>query len=212
MSRTMAHRRTIALDADGVLLNYASAYAQAWKRAFGVAPAMRNANAYWPMDRWQVDRLEGEALAHFRSFFDEQFWSSIPPVFGAQEACRLLSDNGFELICVTALDARNGPARERNLRDLGFPIARVITAESGASALSPKAAIVNGLNASAFVEDYSPYLRGVSSAVHKALIERNSDGSPNVGDDLELADSRHLNLLVFAHWWIARLQSGTESR
>lgn len=208
MNRKTLTGRVIALDVDGVLLDYAAAYAQAWERAFGVAPALRNANAYWPMDRWQVDRLEGEALAHFRSFFDEQFWSSIPPVFCAQEACQLLSDTGFELICVTALDARHGPARERNLRELGFPIARVITTESGLSAVSPKAPIVNGLNASAFVEDYSPYLRGVSGAVHKALIERNPDGSPNVGDDLELADSRHLNLLVFAHWWIEHHHRG----
>jgi len=108
MNRKTLTGRVIALDVDGVLLDYAAAYAQAWERAFGVAPALRNANAYWPMDRWQVDRLEGEALAHFRSFFDEQFWSSIPPVFCAQEACQLLSDTGFELICVTALDARMG--------------------------------------------------------------------------------------------------------
>lgn len=42
---------TIALDADGVLLDNHSAYRNAWQRAFGVLPDVRDPNAYWPIDR-----------------------------------------------------------------------------------------------------------------------------------------------------------------
>ena len=44
----------IVLDADGVLLDYHSAYASAWARAFGVSSALRDPQAYWPLDRWAL--------------------------------------------------------------------------------------------------------------------------------------------------------------
>ena len=40
----------IALDADGVLLDYNRAYAGAWERAFGQRPAEADPHAYWAMD------------------------------------------------------------------------------------------------------------------------------------------------------------------
>lgn len=68
-------------------------------------PEIRDSLAYWPIDRWEVRRLEGSELAHFRSFFDQEFWSSIPPAENAVQACTMLVDAGFELICVSAMAA-----------------------------------------------------------------------------------------------------------
>jgi hypothetical protein len=76
-------RGIIALDADGVLLGYGLAYASAWRKAFGPHPQERDPAAYWPIDRWEVERLEGDRPDTFRSAFDEEFWESIPPVPGA---------------------------------------------------------------------------------------------------------------------------------
>ncbi len=45
------NRCIVALDADGVLLDYSLAYAGAWERAFGVYPVERDPQAYWPIDR-----------------------------------------------------------------------------------------------------------------------------------------------------------------
>src|ERR1700755_1491936 len=53
-------RPLIALDADGVLLDFHLGYAGAWRRAFGAMPAERDPLAYWAMERWQVGPL-GEA-------------------------------------------------------------------------------------------------------------------------------------------------------
>lgn len=63
----------IALDADGVLLDYGTAYAGAWRRAFGTYPRERDPDAYWPIDRWEVERLEGQRLQTFRQAFDHEF-------------------------------------------------------------------------------------------------------------------------------------------
>ncbi len=197
-------RAPIALDGDGVLLDYSTAYAGAWQRAFGVLPVLQDAQAYWPMDRWGIPRLTGAALERLRSVFDEEFWSSIPAVHGAVEACHILESHGHQLVCVTALSERFAAARAKNLTDLGFPIAQVITTGNDASVRSPKAAALAALKPVAFVDDYAPYLAGVTDNIHKALIVRDPVGSPNTGAALEHSHSQHADLLGFARWWTER--------
>ena len=196
--------RLIALDADGVLLDFHLGYAGAWQRAFGAAPRERDRLAYWPIDRWEVERLDDAKRAHFRRHFDETFWTSVPPIEGAVEACHRLHDAGFELVCVSALDAEYESARLRNLRDLGFPIERVIATGNAAGERSPKADAIAALDPQAFVDDYLPYMRGVPSHVHTALILRALNGSPNTGEEMELARSVHEDLSGFVTHWLAR--------
>ena len=197
-------RPLIALDADGVLLDFHLGYASAWQRAFGEAPAERDPLAYWPMDRWHVDRLDPPRRAQFRAAFDEQFWTSVPAIDGAIDACHRLHDAGYELICVSALELEYEAARLRNLRQLGFPIERVIATGNAAGERSPKADTIEALAPVAFVDDYVAYLRGVPAHVHTALIMRAPNGSPNVGADMALAKSTHDDLAGFADHWLAR--------
>ena len=194
----------IALDADGVLLDYGLAYASAWQKAFGTYPGERDPLAYWPIDRWEVERVEGDRLDLLRRAFDYEFWSSIPPVPGAIEACHKLAAAGYELVCVTALPAEFRAAREHNLRLHGFPIHLVHATDNVATAASPKADTLNSLKPIAFVDDYLPYFVGVDAAIHRALILRGITGSPNAGDLLVHTDSHHADLLAFANWWSQR--------
>jgi phosphoglycolate phosphatase-like HAD superfamily hydrolase len=195
----------IALDADGVLLDYGLAYAGAWQRAFGTYPGERDPLAYWPIDRWEVERVEGERLDLLRRAFDDEFWSSIPSVPGAVEACHELTAAGYELVCVTALPEEFRSARERNLRVHGFPIDLVHATDNVATRASPKADTLNALKPIAFVDDYLPYFTGVDSAIHRALILRGVAGSPNTGELLTNTDSQHADLLAFANWWTHRV-------
>ena len=195
-------RPLIALDADGVLLDFHLAYANAWQRAFGEFPRERDRNAYWPIDRWDVPRLDDDGRARFRAYFDEQFWATCPALPGAVQACRQLVDAGFELVCVSALDEHYGPARLRNLRALEFPIERVIATGSVEGRRSPKADAIEGLRPIAFVDDYLPYLRGVPKSVHTALVLRAPNGSPNSGAEMSLATSVHQDLAGFVEHWL----------
>ena len=197
-------RPLIALDADGVLLDFHLGYAGAWQRAFGAAPAERDPLAYWPIDRWLVERLDEDRRAHFRSHFDAEFWSSVPAIEGALGACHRLHDAGFDLVCVSALDAEHETARLRNLRDHGFPIERVFATGNAAGERSPKADAIAALAPDAFVDDYVPYFRGVPDVVHTALILRAPNGSPNSGPELALARSIHQDLPGFADYWLSR--------
>ena len=195
-------RPLIALDADGVLLDFHLGYAGAWRRAFGAHPVERDPQAYWPMDRWQVDRLDDAGRAHFRRHFDDEFWSSVPVIEGAVEACQRLHDAGYDLVCVSALEAEHEAARLRNLRSHGFPIERVVATGNAPGLLSPKVDAITALAPIAFVDDYLPYLFGVDRSIHCALIMRGPIGTPNAGPRLALAHSQHADLSAFAAWWL----------
>jgi phosphoglycolate phosphatase-like HAD superfamily hydrolase len=197
-------RPLIALDADGVLLDFHLAYASAWRRAFGVLPAERDPLAYWPIDRWEVERLDAPRREVFRASFDEEFWTTVPPIDGARAACDRLHEAGFDLVCVSALELEYEAARLRNLRDLGFPIERVFATGNAAGERSPKADTIEALRPLAFVDDYLPYLRGIPAQVHTALVLRAPNGSPNVGPDMALANSVHADLAAFADHWLTR--------
>lgn len=202
----MSGHRVLALDADGVRLDYNLAYAGAWQRAFGRYPALRNPHAYWAADRWDVERLSGEALHQFRAGFDAQFWSALPAMPGALAACLQMVASGFELVCLTALQPQSAQARLGNLRAHGFPIERVIATGSDSSVGSPKAKALAELRPLAFVDDYLPNFAGLPEDIHGALVLREPDGSPNCGPALQQLQSTHASLGAFAQWWLAERQ------
>ena len=192
----------IALDGDGVLLDYHLAYQQVWHKAFGNFPKIKDPLAYWPKDRFDVRHLDATELDYFRSLFDHDFWISIPPIENAIDACHLLVDGGYKLVCVTALEHRYQSARFKNLREHGFPITHVVTTSQSDGEVSPKKTALEDLGAVAFVDDYLPYFRGVSNLIHRALILREPHGSPNQGPELSNVDSLHSDLQAFANNWL----------
>ena len=194
----------IALDADGVLLDYNLAYAGVWQQAFGVYPQEKDPRAYWALDRWDIERLDGDRLAQFRGKFDERFWESLPALPGAIRACKDLQSAGYLLVCVSALSEQFATARQRNLQRLGFPIEMVIATGKHADGKNPKADALHLLRPVAFVDDYLPYMAGVHTGIHRALITRDPNGSPNAGDALALVSSRHNSLRQFSEWWLAQ--------
>lgn len=200
----MPSRPTIALDADGVLLDFHLAYADAWQRAFGRRPSERDPLAYWPIDRWEVERLDDAGRSRFRVHFDAAFWSSVPVIDGAVAASNALHDAGFELVCVSALDREYEADRLTNLRSHGFPIERVIATGNAEGARSPKADAIESLRPVAFVDDYLPYFRGLATGVHTALVLRAPNGSPNTGPELASVHSVHQDLADFSRHWLAR--------
>ena len=200
-----SHPLRIALDADGVLVDYNRGYARVWERAFGQVPRELNPRAYWATKRFDVRWLEGEERTHFNTFFDDGFWRSLPAMPGAVEATQLLHAHGFELVCVSALPTIHGNARLANLRALGMPIDRVYACPRE-SDKNPKIQTLVDLAPVAFVDDYYPYLRGVPDTMHRALLLRDPEGSPNVDLDPAHVCSTHNDLLEFARWWVARPQ------
>ena len=204
----MISKKLIALDADGVLLDYHAAYRQVWQKAFGMLPALKDQHAYWPWERWDVPRLSLERRLILKAAMDETFWTSIPALPGVKDACHQLVDAGYELVCVSALDPTFQECRLANLVALGLPFTHVIaTSTDVESNGNPKAKAIAQLSPAIFVDDYAPYFRDLPSGVHCALVTREPNGSPNVGDVLELANSKHPHLPSFADWLISHFSS-----
>jgi phosphoglycolate phosphatase-like HAD superfamily hydrolase len=196
-------RPILALDADGVLVDLHIGYARAWQQAFGVALAERDPQAYWPSDRWAVESIDAEQRLLLRAQFERpEMWESLPAIAGAVEACHRLHNAGYELVCVTALEARFQPARLRNLKSLGFPIRKVVATGHMEGQRSPKADAIQALRPVAFVDDYIAYMRGMPTEVHTALVLRAPNGSPNFGEELKLVRSVHQDLADFADHWL----------
>ena len=195
-------RRIIALDCDGVLLDYHLAYATAWERAFGVFPAEQDPLAYWPWDRWKVQRLNGEPLSRFRNQFNELFWQSIPALPGALEACKELVKARYTLTCVSAMHPQYHGARLKNLREHGFPIQELLATPVTRQDINPKLVAIRRLHPDAFVDDYVPYMRQIPPHIHCALIDRGLHGGPNSGVDMERVNSKHAGFADFASWWL----------
>jgi phosphoglycolate phosphatase-like HAD superfamily hydrolase len=197
------NRPILAIDADGVLVDLHIGYARAWRQAFGVSLAERDPQAYWPTDRWAVDPIDAEQRLLLRAQFERpEFWETLPAMAGAVEACHRLHEAGYELVCVTALEARFQKARLNNLKALGFPIRRVMATGHVEGDRSPKADAIKTLRPVAFVDDYIAYMRGMPTEVHTALVLRAPNGSPNVGEDMKLARSVHQDLAAFADHWL----------
>lgn len=176
----------IALDCDGVLLDYNLAYASLWKKAFGEYPNELDPHAYSHFDRWDVRHLEGKELQRLRDCMDWHFWSTIPPIEGTLSACNDLISMGYDLVCVTAIDQKHLNYRWDNLQDWDFNMKHVYaTGHDTIEGLSPKSRVINLLKPVYFVDDFLPYFRGVDPSVNKILIDRAKNKSPNVGEELQ---------------------------
>ncbi len=195
----------IALDGDGVLLDYHAAYADVWALAFGARPAVKDPLAYWPIDRFDVPVLEPAERKHLKSRMDGTFWSAVPVLPGAKIACDRLVAAGFDLICVTAIRNEFRDARFHNLRAHDLPIVDVIAAPHQADmSKSPKAKALAELKPVAFVDDYAVYLRGIPDDLHAALVLREPNGSPNTPELSARANSTHRDLPDFVDYWLSQ--------
>lgn len=205
------NKNLIALDGDGVMLDYITAYANLWERAFGEKLQMKDPQGHWVENRYHVRTLEKEELKYFRKFFKDEFWSTIPALPGAVEACNTLVDAGNEIICVTAVDKEWEAARMHNLKNLGFKVQAVVGTGNNGHAFnskavkieyySPKAEYLNWLKPEVFVDDYLMYHHGVDNSIHKALILREPNGRIDSHPTVEV-HSRHNNLSEFAQFWL----------
>lgn len=191
----------IALDADGVLLNYHEAYQKAWLKAFGEDLPVVNSEAYYAMDRFGARRLEAKEREHLRGAMDDQFWSSMNPLPGALEATRVLKDKGYRLAVVSAVSVRYLEARAYNFARWGFPLEAVYaTGSEVVAGASPKAAVIQQLRPVAFVDDYAPYFTGIhpETGIQRILIDRTPVGGPNRGAVLSWVDASYPDILACA--------------
>ena len=195
-------KKRIALDADGVLLNYNDAYPYVYERAFGRPLPLLRADAYHATNAYGLTLVKGSPeYDRFFASFDENAWATMPVFEGVIEGCHALHDAGYELICVSSMPPEFADARLRNFQLHDLPIAQVI-ATGRHSGDNPKLTVIEELQPVGFVDDLASNFLGVGSSVHKALVDRKCFDSPNTPEDTRLANTHHPSLKHFCDWWL----------
>ena len=202
-ARGVRSRRLLALDCDGVLLDYNAAFPGVWRAAFGTELKLAVPASYHASAAYGIEFRDDAHRVAFFAAFGEEAWSKMPALPGALEACMRLSKAGYELVCVTSMPVAFQAARVRNLLELGFPIETVF-AVGRPGTDNPKREVLNRLMPLAFVDDLAHNFRQVDPAVHKALVHGGEHDNPNSDEHRVMADSVHADLAGFAHVWLAR--------
>lgn len=187
---------TIALDADGVLLDYNRAWGALWQEAHGRPLECMEPRAYHATTYWGAE--DPDQSHPFWSLFDQKGWRNMPAMPGAVEACRRLAAAGHRLVCVTSMPGHHQQTRLANLQDLGFPIDEVIATGSGVPGRNPKREAIEALAPDWFVDDELRKLRGLDQ-VKCVLIDPGHPDSPNEGQDDSFIQFRVPTLLDFAN-------------
>lgn len=95
-------RRTLALDVDGVLLDWSAGF-DAWLRDNGIFPSFPLTGSRHFDFRDVLGRLPYEdRLALIRRFNADEAMGNLPVMAGAEEAVRSLRAHGLRLVAITA--------------------------------------------------------------------------------------------------------------
>lgn len=111
---------TIALDCDGVILDFVSAFKNTAENALGRKVVSTN-NTYDIGKRFGLTKVETAAV--FDTFYSGRGWANLPPLPGAVDSCQGLIESGqFRVVIVTAIDEKFLDDRIENLESFGiFP-------------------------------------------------------------------------------------------
>ena len=186
----------IALDADGVLLDYNRGFGNMWKEYFKQPVEECDPRAYHAARYWGVEPPE---RGHgFWDHFDQNGWRTMPAMPGALEACKILDESGHRLVCVTSMPEHRAGDRLYNLHSLGFPIERVIATGSKFGCTSnPKKEAIEALGPDWFVDDELRKLKDLEG-INLVLINPGHSDCPNRGQARDFLHMEVANLLEFA--------------
>lgn len=200
----------LAVDCDGVLLNYNLAYGQAYEEHFGTKLSVKDPLAFHATNYWGIE--EPPVNSSFWQAFNEELdmWTRMPAIPGAVEACHEFVAMGFELVCVTSMPEKMAEKRQWNLQDLNFPIERVIACgrkhqendfvPQEQSSKNPKKEAIEKLCPAWFVDDEWRKLKGFEG-INLVMIDPGY--SENLNQDATHQELRCVvpNLKSLADWF-----------
>jgi hypothetical protein len=185
---------TIALDCDGVLLNFIAHWEKIASYALG-RPIHDVMNAYDLQARYGLSKREVDHV--MSTFVRENGWANLPALQGAFDGAKALQTAGHRVIVVTAIEPEFAEARLENFKKHGFtPDAMHCV---GAQAGHTKAEAYAKEQPDAVVDDRLVYLHEARTIVQNKTPELVwvNDGVHQHGHD-----STHVHHEVFSlHDW-----------
>lgn len=123
--------KIIALDCDGVLLDYIETYQKLYEEMFNVKITPANPRSFNVDKNLGIDWSGREdKQAEFYELFAEKGWKMMNPLPGAIDATKHMVDMGYEIIVVTSMPEEKALDRAMNLRNVGIPFKDVVACGS----------------------------------------------------------------------------------
>lgn len=191
----------IAVDCDGVLLDYNKAFGEIYKLTFGVNLNVKNVNSYHAHNYYDlgVDFYKEENKSRFFNTFNAHGWSSMPACDGAVEAINSLSSAGYKIAVITSMPQEFAEARMDNLRQLGFMVDSLFASGRTSTSTNPKAKFLLNLHPLVFVDDLIDNFLDIETLqTKKILIDNKSHDSPNLLKDIRSVDEKYGNIKEFS--------------
>lgn len=175
----MKKNKIIALDCDGVLLNYNEAYGRALEEFLGEKPTIVSPTAYFCHNYFDV-QLNPQQKTEFYKFFNDKGWGMMTDLPRSIEATHKLREAGYKIIVVTSMPKIAQDMRHKNLLDLGFAVDATIATGKKNNNINPKKSYIEALLPEYFVDDLMENFHNIDSSTHFVLVDSQSHDSPNL--------------------------------
>ena len=168
------------IDCDGVMLDYNEAFKIFYEKIYGVKLTLVNPKAYHATEMWGVGEMKKEEYSYFKTESNKLgMWENMPALPGALEFVQKLSKD-FRVWCLTSMPTEFEKQRHNNLKNLGFPIERVI-ATSRVGRENPKKKYIEEIKAKYFMDDLLQNFEEVNAKETELIfLNWKSDNSPNL--------------------------------
>lgn len=199
-------RKVIALDCDGVMLNYLDTYKKLYDEMFNTDVKVVNPRSFAPNMHFGISWTERqEDKLAFQVFFDENGWKNMKALPGAVEATKHMKELGFDIVVVTSIPKNKDLDRMINLEKAGFPINDLIACGAHSSTIpgsNLKEPYLKKIMPQYFVDDLLSNFHNVSDIMKCVLIdwscENNDDWNSNKKEQIVEVFDTHEYLLDFS--------------
>lgn len=129
--------KVIALDCDGVLLNYIDTYQKIYEEMFNTKISVVNPRSFTADTHLGINwKGRDKEQAAFYDLFAEKGWKSMIALPGAVEATHHMKDLGYKVVIVTSMPEDKAMDRASNLQNVGVYFNDVIACGSHSKAVA----------------------------------------------------------------------------
>lgn len=172
--------KNIALDCDGVLLDYLSCYKTLYEDLFNTKLKVVNPNSYSADKQFNInwENREKEQIK-FYDYFAEKGWKAMKAIPGAVQATQKLKNAGYNIFIVTSIPFEKAYDRGLNLQEQGVIFDDVIACgnHSSSNGLNIKKPYLDKIKPDFFADDLVSNFKDVSQNIKCVLIDWNCENN-----------------------------------
>lgn len=181
-------KNTVALDADGVQLNFDLGFRITASKALGRELELLNPRAYSMRERYGMTPKEN-ATAWEAMMTEPAGWRGLPALEGAKEAVDALKKAGKRIIVVTKIPSDVVDLRAENLKKLGLHFDDIVVTKMGNNC---KTEALSKIKPALFVDDRLDLVRKASFVPDKFWIDlghEQDEGHENADETVGYSNS-----------------------